>query len=393
VQAWPQPRGTRDHQQEIEAPWRSTDAPRVAEPVQTYAMAVGIPPDVVRRVLNQTPAQVWMYLPRCPHCKRWVSPKTGICRYARCPAGRNGAMVVPKTGWRWPPTHTSASHVQRALTKEARSERTPDSHAAWHSRSTLWAKRWANLSAPRSRYQGAGPILKALAATEAHVREGYQGGWLNPRSPSYDRHAASALGSAIDGTLAGRPDDELHALAAVHGEWGAAVSLTIEDKRRWLNPLTPADEKVRLVAKAQGGLGQAVSAGDASVAGQMAHVFQTALGSASVRPALLPRFEGHDPWREKLLSEFVRSNQRWLQTPRTQAELVHVTLCIRRLGGDLEPGEWARTVEAIRNSSAELGYSDLLKALDADPRRAAEMILENGWSPAEAKACLRARHV
>lgn len=44
---------------------------------------------------------VWMMLPRCPHCSKWVSPRSGICNYARC--NQQGEQVAEVSGG-WPPT-------------------------------------------------------------------------------------------------------------------------------------------------------------------------------------------------------------------------------------------------------------------------------------------------
>ncbi len=60
--------------------------------------AVGIPEDqVLATWANKTVGMTWEYLPRCKYCGKWVSPRTGVCNYARCP--RRGEQVAPITGW------------------------------------------------------------------------------------------------------------------------------------------------------------------------------------------------------------------------------------------------------------------------------------------------------
>lgn len=39
----------------------------------------------------------WEYLPRCPACKKWVSPASGVCNYKLCKS--KGEQVVRPTGW------------------------------------------------------------------------------------------------------------------------------------------------------------------------------------------------------------------------------------------------------------------------------------------------------
>lgn len=51
----------------------------------------------------------WMYLPRCPYCKRWVSPKTGVCNYKKC--SKFGAQVVSPSNWEWPPKAPSVTKL------------------------------------------------------------------------------------------------------------------------------------------------------------------------------------------------------------------------------------------------------------------------------------------
>ena len=41
---------------------------------------------------------VWQYLDRCPECKAWISPKTGICNNPRCK--RQGDKVGAVRSWR-----------------------------------------------------------------------------------------------------------------------------------------------------------------------------------------------------------------------------------------------------------------------------------------------------
>ena len=60
--------------------------------------AVGIPADQVMATwADKTVGMTWEYLPRCPRCGKWVSPRTGICNYARC--GLKGTQVTEPTGW------------------------------------------------------------------------------------------------------------------------------------------------------------------------------------------------------------------------------------------------------------------------------------------------------
>lgn len=58
-------------------------------------------------------AQTWELLPRCPACRHWVSPRTGVCNFKHCP--RKGRQVAPVTDW--PPADTlivrSKDKVQR----------------------------------------------------------------------------------------------------------------------------------------------------------------------------------------------------------------------------------------------------------------------------------------
>ena len=59
--------------------------------------SVGVPADQAMAVWADTVGMTWEYLPRCPKCKKWVSPRTGICRYAKC--GLKNTQVAPASGW------------------------------------------------------------------------------------------------------------------------------------------------------------------------------------------------------------------------------------------------------------------------------------------------------
>lgn len=55
--------------------------------------------------------QTWELLPRCPACRHWVSPRTGVCNYKHCP--RRGQQVAPATGW--PPAATVILRLKRQV--------------------------------------------------------------------------------------------------------------------------------------------------------------------------------------------------------------------------------------------------------------------------------------
>lgn len=42
-------------------------------------------------------SQVWQYLPRCPQCKKWVSPRHGKCGWDKCKS--HGQQVTKPTTW------------------------------------------------------------------------------------------------------------------------------------------------------------------------------------------------------------------------------------------------------------------------------------------------------
>lgn len=59
---------------------------------------VGVPADQSLAVwADKSVGMTWEYLPRCPYCHKWVSPRTGICNYAKCP--RKGDQVAVAAGW------------------------------------------------------------------------------------------------------------------------------------------------------------------------------------------------------------------------------------------------------------------------------------------------------
>lgn len=53
--------------------------------------------------------QTWMVIPRCPSCKKWVSPKSGTCNYEKCPS--KGKQVVDPAEWKWPPSLDNSTFV------------------------------------------------------------------------------------------------------------------------------------------------------------------------------------------------------------------------------------------------------------------------------------------
>jgi hypothetical protein len=60
--------------------------------------AVGIPAvQAMAAWADYAVGMVWEFLPRCPTCKKWVSPLTGVCRYARC--GAKGTQVARAIEW------------------------------------------------------------------------------------------------------------------------------------------------------------------------------------------------------------------------------------------------------------------------------------------------------
>ena len=68
--------------------------------------------------------QTWQYLPRCPTCKKWVSPRHGRCGWVKCKS--HGEQVVEPTGW--PPTGARILRDKGSVRAAQREERLQGYH-------------------------------------------------------------------------------------------------------------------------------------------------------------------------------------------------------------------------------------------------------------------------
>jgi hypothetical protein len=78
---------------------------------------VGVTAEQTMAVWAMPVAQVWEYLPRCPRCKKWVSPRNGVCRNIKC--GLAGTQVSEPI--EWPPPGVKLVR-SKALVTQIRAE-------------------------------------------------------------------------------------------------------------------------------------------------------------------------------------------------------------------------------------------------------------------------------
>lgn len=366
----------------VSIPWRggqTTVSVMMDAAASAYVRTVGIPKSAVEAALAQTQPQVWMYLSRCPYCGAWVKSDIGRCRNPRCPKGRDNAEVLPSgPAWTWPPVEINLQHIQTGLSGQGASP--PDTHAAWHARA-------AELCSVLPQSSDPGGMATRLEQLRRCIGEGVAAGWLDDGAPAFDVDVHRALSEAIDSLVSGDPR---RMIAALRGDWAALAVQSDALYADLLNPLVAAAARQTAQHQADLALLGLGPKRRTTVAHAMLQATESCLAKGHL-PALPPR-DMLDVERQALL-DGLHSLHPFLQDPRrpavphrcpSPAAEAYLWLSKARATPDqaLTDLQQERAGGALQAAADELGYGVL-----SDDQVIA--VLDNGWSPAEARYAFR----
>ncbi len=376
IDAFPQPGGKTTWDTAYQVGVRgSTDAVATA-----YLASLGCGETTVNRALATSPAKVWQYLPRCSTCKCWVSPKSGICKNARCSKGKANATVVATSTWHWPPQSISLVHLQHALKQDARAThqktlgKLPDAAVAWHARTHDILDRKPQSADLVS-------IRTYLDEVKLHVARGHGEGWMDPRSLGYDLEAAQALRAGTDEVLNLLSPAHLEAYCAMEGLW-TGIDTSKDTMVQMLNPALPPDEADIVQQRSHERLAWIYSdqypvpseSQIKSFVGHLIDALKYCLSNGDV-PAFLPR-----AWADPRLKEALAPlrNELWTWAAGSGRNEPYVTLTRSRV----DP---AATWNEEDKNTATLTVEWEHERIDYPPmtRDLAQAAVLNGWSPAE----------